>query len=312
MIFPQSPTLSFAVPPALGTTLNSITTDAICQVQDYAMTKRGLVSIDRTESVKKEDAEDLTSGLKPVFTKVDLILKNVLFVYHGRKSQVLKGVTIRAKSGQMVAVVGASGGGKSTISKLILRLIEADEGKIFANGIDISQINLRCWRECVAYVPQNATLSNATVWENIVMGKPSASREEVEAAAKAAGAYGFIQKLSNGFEEIVGKNGVRLSGGQVQRIILARAFLRNPLVWVFDEPTSALDSETESHVQEAIERLRKEGNKTIIIIAHRLSTIVNSDYIYVLSEGRIAEEGTHAELFAKEGIYTGLCKLQSF
>jgi subfamily B ATP-binding cassette protein MsbA len=222
----------------------------------------------------------------------------------------LRGLSFVAEPGLTVALVGPSGAGKSTALALIPRLHEAARGQVRVDGLDVRDVTLESLRDAIAYVGQDTLLFDDTVAANIRMGRPSASDAEVERAAEAAAAAGFIAALPDGYATIVGPNGGRLSGGQRQRVALARALLRDPRILLLDEATSALDAESEAAVQEALMRLRR--NRTTIVVAHRLSTVRDADLVVAMAEGRVVEQGTHAELLDREGLYARLVKTQSF
>ena len=207
-----------------------------------------------------------------------------------------------------MAIVGPSGAGKSTIANLLPRFYDVTGGAIRIDGVDVRDVTFTSLRENIGLVPQDTMLFNATVRENILYGRLDATDEEIIAAAKAANAYEFIEKLPNGFDTVVGERGNSLSGGQRQRIAIARAILKNPSILILDEATSALDTESEKIVQEALERLMK--NRTALVIAHRLSTIKHADHIVVLQQGCVVEEGTHDELLALNGLYSHLYSVQ--
>jgi ABC-type multidrug transport system fused ATPase/permease subunit len=240
----------------------------------------------------------------------EIEFKDVEFAYPSRKEiQVLKGISFTASKGQQIAIVGGSGGGKSTIASMVMRFYNADKGTILIDGKSIMDYDLNYLRSQIAYVPQDVILFGGTIFENILYGKPDATREEVVMAAKKANALQFIESFPEQFETLVGERGIQLSGGQKQRIAIARAVIKNPAILVLDEATSALDSESELLVQEALDDLMQ--NRTSIVIAHRLSTIRNADQIIVLSKGQIAEQGKHDELLAIEkGVYRSLTELQ--
>ncbi|WP_019536075.1 ABC transporter ATP-binding protein [Paenibacillus ginsengihumi] len=220
----------------------------------------------------------------------------------------LLNVSFTALPGQVIALVGPSGAGKSTLINLIPRFYDPDEGTVYLDGIDLKDLHLDDLRRQIAVVLQDNILFSGTIYENIVYGKPEASREEVIAAAEAANAHSFIAEMDLGYETIVGERGVRLSGGQKQRIAIARALLKDPRILILDEATSALDAESEALVTSALERLMKD--RTTFVIAHRLATVVRADQILVLDQGGIAERGSHQELLAKGGLYRQLYEKQ--
>lgn len=220
----------------------------------------------------------------------------------------LEDVTLEAKPGQMIAFVGPSGAGKSTIANLLPRFYEINSGSISIDGHDIRDVTIKSLREQIGIVPQETMLFSATVRENIRYGRLEATDEEVEAAARAANADGFIRDLPQGYDTPIGERGLNLSGGQRQRMAIARAILKNPRILILDEATSALDTESEKVVQAALDKLMV--GRTSFVIAHRLSTIFNADQIYVIDNGRIKEHGTHDELLAKNGLYSYLYNIQ--
>ena len=236
--------------------------------------------------------------------KSDITFENVDFSYKDSDEKVLKNINLVAKKGETVALVGNSGGGKSTLVNLIPRFFDVTGGKITIDGVDVKNYKIKSLRKKIGIVPQETFLFGGTILENIRYANQNASVEEVIEAAKMANAHEFIEKLEQGYETEIGERGIKLSGGQKQRISIARAILENPQILILDEATSALDNESEQLVQDALEKLMK--GKTTFVIAHRLSTIINSDKIIVIQQGEIRETGTHEELLNKDGIYKSL------
>ncbi len=241
-------------------------------------------------------------GARPL-TKIDgeISFEDVSFEYPDDRNPVLSHINLRIRPGEKVALVGPSGGGKTTLCSLVPRFYDPTEGRILIDGQDIREVTLKSLRSTVGVVQQDVYLFSGTVFENIEYGRPGASMEEVVSAARMAGAHEFITGLKDGYNTYVGERGVKLSGGQKQRISIARVFLKNPPVLILDEATSALDNESEQLVSQSLERLSK--GRTTVTIAHRLTTIQNADRILVLSDNSIAEEGNHEELLLKKGMY---------
>ena len=239
--------------------------------------------------------------------KGDVRFNDVSFAYN-ENEEVLSHVSFEVKPGEMVAFVGPSGAGKSTVASLLPRFYDAINGSITIDGQDIRKVTLDSLREQVGIVPQETVLFNGSVYDNILYGRLDATREEVEAAAKAANAHDFIMQLPDGYETMLGDRDMNISGGQRQRISIARAILKNPQILILDEATSALDTESERVVQEALDRLMV--GRTSFVIAHRLSTIKNADKIMVLEKGQLIEQGNHDELMAMDGLYAHLYKIQ--
>jgi subfamily B ATP-binding cassette protein MsbA len=229
---------------------------------------------------------------------------------YGDGEAVLSGLSFRAEPGETVALVGPSGAGKSTALALLPRLYDATAGEILLDGVPVTAVALDSLRAAIAYVGQDAVIFDDTALANIACGRPGASRAEVEAAAEAAAAHGFLAGLPQGYDTVLGSGGSRLSGGQRQRVALARALLRNPRVLLLDEATSALDAENEAAVGRALETLR--AGRTTLVIAHRLATVQAADRIVVMQEGRAVEQGRHAELVAAEGLYARMVRSQAF
>lgn len=240
----------------------------------------------------------------------DLEFEHVSFSYPGSERQAIIDISFQANAGQTVALVGASGGGKTTIGALLPRFYDPNGGHIRIDGIDIAELTLSSLRHNIALVSQDIVLFNDTVEANIAFGsRGNTTRADVEAAAKAAHAWDFIQQLPHGLDSLIGEDGAKLSGGQRQRIAIARALLKNAPILILDEATSALDTESERQVQAALATLMQ--NRTTLVIAHRLSTIEHADRIVVLDRGRIVETGTHSELLAAGGYYANLNRMQS-
>ena len=272
--------------------------------QGVAAGERIFTIIDAESEVKdKEDAEEF-DGLKE-----SIELRNVHFSYDGER-EVINGATITIKKGQTIALVGPSGGGKSTLSELIPRFYDVTSGEILFDGKSIKDYTQESLRSKMSIVSQETVLFNDSIEGNILMGRPTATHDEVVEACKVANAHGFITEAPEGYDTNIGDRGTKLSGGQRQRLSIARAVLKNPEILILDEATSALDTESEKLVQDALTNLLK--GRTSIVIAHRLSTIYNADRIYVIDQGRVAEQGTHSELLEKGGIYAHLIEMQSF
>lgn len=253
---------------------------------------------------------DSNNSKNLIVSRGNIELKDVSFAYDDAKDiQVISGVNLQVGPGQKVGLVGTSGAGKSTITKLLMRFDDVTSGIILIDGQDISKISQKSLRHAISYVPQEPLLFHRSLRDNIIYGKLDASDDEINQAVKAANANEFISKLPHGLDTIVGERGVKLSGGQRQRIAIARAILKDAPILVLDEATSALDSESEKLIQKSLETLMK--NRTSIVIAHRLSTIAKLDRIIVLDEGRIVEDGTHTELLKANKTYAKLWSHQS-
>lgn len=252
--------------------------------------------------VDKENAVELSD------VKGNITFEDVSFRYEENSEKVLSHVNMEVDAGAYMALVGPSGAGKSTLCSLIPRFYDVSEGAVRIDGMDVRDVTLKSLRDHIGIVQQDVYLFVGTVYDNILYGRPDATREEVIEAAKNANAHEFIMSLPNGYETDIGQRGIKLSGGQKQRISIARVFLKNPPILIFDEATSALDNESEKVVQDSLERLA--NNRTTFVIAHRLSTIKNAEKILVLTEDGIAEEGTHEELLRQGGVYEKLYNMQ--
>ena len=263
------------------------------------------IPIERMNSIENYPIQPGTGELK---TKgYDIAFENVSFSYNTGE-QVLDNVSFTAKQGEVTALIGPSGGGKSTAAKLAARFWDADSGKITIGGQDVRKVDPEKLLSAYSIVFQDVTLFNNTVMENIRIGRQGATDEEVLAAAKEAQCDEFVEKLPEGYQTMIGENGSMLSGGERQRISIARALLKDSPVILLDEATASLDAENETQIQKAISRLVK--GKTVLIIAHRMRTVEGADKLVLLKEGKVAEQGTPQELYAKGGLYTKMCKLQ--
>lgn len=254
------------------------------------------------------DVKDRPDAIKVGCLKGDLEFRNVCFSY-ANNIPVLEDISFKVEAGRMLAVVGPTGVGKTTLSALIARFYDVKSGSITIDGIDISGMTLESLRDQLSLVLQDVFLFNGTIAENISYGCEGATREEIEEAAKVACIHDYIDSLPEKYETVIGERGVRLSGGQKQRISIARSVLRDSPILILDEATSSVDTETEAEIQKAINKIA--GTRTLIVIAHRLSTVKLADKIIVLVNNRIAEVGKHDELIEKNGIYTNLCRIQS-
>ena len=272
--------------------------------------QEGITGFDRFMEVLEvePDIQDSAAAIELTCVQGNVEFKDVSFKYKEGYGHVLKNISLDIKSGEYIALVGASGVGKTTICSLIPRFYEVNEGKILLDGKNIRDISLRSLRRNIGIVQQDVYLFAGTAADNIRYGKLDASKQEVIAAAKKANAHDFIMELPDEYDTDIGQRGVKLSGGQKQRLSIARVFLKNPPIIIFDEATSALDNESEKAVQDSLEKLT--DNRTMIVIAHRLSTVRNAQRIVVLTDNGIDEQGTHAELIALDGAYASLYNMQ--
>ncbi len=284
--------------------------------EQYSQLQKTIGATQRVRELLKETVENVSVEdvqlQKEFKLEGNVSMQQIKFSYPSRKElQIIKGISLEAKSGEQIAIVGPSGAGKSTLVSLLLRFYEPDAGRILFDGKEATDIPLTQLRKQIAFVPQDILLFGGTIYDNIVYGKPDASLDEVKAAAQKANAHDFITRFPEGYETVVGERGIKLSGGQRQRVAIARAILKDPVILLLDEATSSLDSESESLVQEALDNLMQ--NRTSFVIAHRLSTIRQADQIIVLENGVVKEKGTHQELITiEEGLYRNLNKLQLF
>ena len=271
----------------------------------YREIKQGLIDIETMFALLHEPAEIIDRpGAKPLrVTKGKVKFENVSFAYDPDR-QILKDISFEVPAGKMVAIVGPSGAGKSTISRILFRFYELTSGRVLIDGQDIRDVTQASLRAAIGMVPQDTVLFNDTILYNIRYGRPEATDAQVREAARLAQIHDFIMTLPQGYDSLVGERGLKLSGGEKQRVAIARTILKSPPILMLDEATSALDSHTEKDIQDALERVARE--RTSLVIAHRLSTVVHADNIIVLDHGEIVEQGTHVELLARGGLYASL------
>jgi len=289
---------------------SQLITPAKALSESFFRVQKAQVSLARIKEILGADdrVEEIENPKVISHLKIGIEYKKVSFAYD--KDEVLRDINFKISKGRTTALVGGSGGGKSTIADLLPRFHDVTSGAILVDGIDIKHLTINSLRNIMGIVSQEPVLFNDSVLENIRLGRPDAKDEEVQEAAKIANAHEFISQLAQGYETRIGDRGSKLSGGQRQRLAIARAVLNNPDILILDEATSALDTESEKLVQEALENLMK--GRTVLVIAHRLSTIQHADEILVINKGEISERGSHDELVAKAGIYKKLYDLQSF
>jgi ATP-binding cassette subfamily B protein len=275
----------------------------------YREIKQSLTDIERMMDVLAESPEvaDRPDAVPLVVSAGKIRFENVKFCYEPERL-ILDGLSLEVPAGKMVAIVGPSGAGKSTVSRILLRFYDVAGGRVTIDGQDIRQVTQLSLRAALGVVPQDTVLFNDTILYNIRYGRPDAADEEVHEAARLAQIDSFIRALPQGYSTMVGERGLKLSGGEKQRVAIARTILKGPPILLLDEATSALDSHTEKEIQDALDRIAR--TRTTLVIAHRLSTIVGADNILVLDAGRLVEQGTHTELLAKGGLYASLWNRQ--
>jgi subfamily B ATP-binding cassette protein MsbA len=279
--------------------------------QSISNVQKGEASLERVLAILDADVKiDEIANPVSISTLNSSIEFNNIGFYYDKDHTILKNFSLSIPKGKTVALVGQSGSGKTTIANLVARFYDVSEGEIMIDGTNIKHLKLNEYRKLLGMVTQESVLFNDSVYNNILMGKPDATREEVIAAAKIANADAFITRLPEGYDSNIGDDGGKLSGGQKQRVSIARAVLKNPPIMILDEATSALDTESERFVQDALEKMME--NRTSLVIAHRLSTIQKADWIVVMEKGDIVEQGTHHDLIAKKGMYNKLVELQNF
>ena len=275
----------------------------------YREIKHSLADMERMFTLLnvEREVDDKPDAVTLQTQQASIRFEHVAFSYDGKR-EILQGIDLDIPAGKTLAVVGRSGAGKSTLSRLLFRFYDVNHGSIRINGHDIRQLTQASLRAHIGIVPQDTVLFNDSIYYNIAYGRPEASREEVIAAAQAAHIHDFVMSLPDGYDTTVGERGLKLSGGEKQRVAIARTLLKNPPILIFDEATSALDTRTEKAIQNELAAIS--ANRTTLIIAHRLSTVVDADQIAVMDGGKIIETGTHRELLARDGAYAALWRLQ--
>jgi ATP-binding cassette subfamily B protein len=275
----------------------------------YREIRQALIDMEKMFGLLRVDVEvEDRPGAPPLrVERGEIAFENVEFGYDARRP-ILKGVSFSVPPGKTVAIVGPSGAGKSTISRLLFRFYDVNAGRVTIDGQDIRGVQQQSLRAAIGIVPQDTVLFNDTIYYNISYGRPDASREEVEQAARLARIHEFVLGLPDGYKSMVGERGLKLSGGEKQRVAIARTILKRPEILLFDEATSALDTHTEKEIQKSLREVS--ANRTTLIIAHRLSTVIHADEIIVLEDGRIVERGRHADLLARGGKYAAMWRRQ--
>jgi ATP-binding cassette, subfamily B, heavy metal transporter len=275
----------------------------------YREIKQAIIDIEKMFGVlaRKPEVKDAADAKPLVVTAGGVRFEDVRFAYEPDRP-ILKGLSFEVPAGKTVAIVGPSGAGKSTISRLLFRLYDVSGGRILVDGQDIRNVTQDSLRASIGMVPQDTVLFNDTIRYNVEYGRPGATREEIENAARLAQIHEFVLGLPKGYDTVVGERGLKLSGGEKQRVAIARTILKAPPILILDEATSALDTMTEQEIQSALRRVSQ--NRTTLVIAHRLSTVVDADEIIVLEKGRIVERGTHRALLATGGVYAAMWNRQ--